>query len=106
MNLRQTIKRVLREETKKSLTPIIQSLLNYYVEDYKDILCKVEVTPPNQDDENQNPIATFYLVAHKGGYSETIDRIQKRVIKDAQNFVINFAGEEFQELIKYVNSCE
>ena len=57
MNLRQTIKRVLREETKKSLTPIIQSLLNYYVEDYKDILCKVEVTPPNQDDENQNPIS-------------------------------------------------
>ena len=106
MNLRQTIKKVLREETEQGLTSVMQSLLDYYVKDYKDVVCKVEVTSPNQDDENQNPIATFYLIAHKGGYSETINRIQKRVAKDAQDFVVNFTGEEFQLLAKYVNSCE
>ncbi len=48
MNLRENIKRVLREESKRDLTSVIQLLLDNFVDDHKDIICKVEVKHPDK----------------------------------------------------------
>jgi hypothetical protein len=48
MNLRDTIKKILKEEIKKDLSPIIENLLNdTIVKDNNDIICKVEVRHPS-----------------------------------------------------------
>jgi hypothetical protein len=45
MNLKESIRRILREESTKDLSPIIQKLIDMrIVRYYGDILCKVEVS--------------------------------------------------------------
>ena len=47
MNLQDTIKRILKEESNKDITPVIQKLLDGFVDDHKDIICGVKVKHPS-----------------------------------------------------------
>jgi hypothetical protein len=46
MNLRETIRKILKEETEKDLSPIISKLLDRTIVNSNDNVCKIEVTAP------------------------------------------------------------
>lgn len=113
MNLRENIKRVLREESKRDLTSVMETLLDGFVDDHKDILCKVEVKHPDNrtklphsDNIYENYRATFYLIAHKGGYSVTRAQLMDNVMNEVWDLVYNYTGQKLDMFTKYVNSCE
>jgi hypothetical protein len=69
MNLRENIKRVLREESKKDLTSVMETLLEGFVNDHKDVICKVEVNHPEKrtkllysDNNYKNYRIDFYFI--------------------------------------------
>jgi hypothetical protein len=113
MNLRHDIKRILREETNKDLTSVIEMLLEGFVNDHKDILCKVEVKHPEkrtklqyQEYPYKNYRATFYLIAHKGGYSTTRAQLMDNVMNEVWDLVYNYTGQKLDMFTKHVKSCD
>ena len=113
MNLRHDIKRILREETNKDLTSVIEMLLEGFVNDHKDILCKVEVKHPDKrtklphsDNVYENYRATFYLIAHKGGYSTTRAQLMDNVMNEVWDLVYNYTGQKLDMFTKHVKSCD
>jgi hypothetical protein len=113
MKLIGTIKNILIEESKRDLTSVIQTLLDGFVNDHKDILCKVEVKHPDKrtklphsDDVYENYRATFYLIAHKGGYSSTRAQLMDNLMNKVWDLVYNYTGQKLDMFTKYVNSCD
>jgi hypothetical protein len=112
MKLIGTIKSILMEESKRDLTSVIKTLLDGFVNDHKDILCKVEVKHPDNrtqlphsDNNYENYRATFYLIAHKGGYSTTRALLMDNVMNEVWDLVYNYTGQRLDMFTKYVNSC-
>jgi hypothetical protein len=112
MKLIGTIKSILVEESKKDLTSVIETLLDGFVNDHKDILCKVEVKHPDKrtklphsDNVYENYRATFHLIAHKGGYSSTRAQLMDNVMNEVWDLVYNYTGQKLDMFTKYVNSC-
>ena len=100
------------EESKRDLTSVIETLLDGFVDDHKDILCKVEVKhpdnrtqPPHSDNNYENYRITFYLIAHKGGYSATRAQLMDDVMNEAWDLIYNYTGQRLDMFTKYVNSC-
>jgi hypothetical protein len=113
MKLIGTIKSILMEESKRDLTSVIQTLLDGFVNDHKDILCKVEVKHPDKrtklphsDNVYENYRATFHLIAHKGGYSSTRAQLMDNVMNEVWDLVYNYTGQKLDMFTKYVNSCD
>ena len=113
MKLIGTIKNILMEESKRDLTSVIQTLLDGFVYDHKDILCKVEVKSPDNrtklphsDNIYENYRITFYLIAHKGGYSATRAQLMDNVMNEVWDLVYNYTGQKLDMFTKYVNSCD
>lgn len=112
MKLIGTIKSILVEESKRDLTSVIKTLLDGFVNDHKDILCKVEVKHPDNrtqlphsDNNYENYRVTFYLIAHKGGYSTTRALLMDNVMNEVWDLVYNYTGQRLDMFTKYVNSC-
>jgi hypothetical protein len=112
MKLIGTIKSIVNEESKRDLTSVIETLLDGFVDDHKDILCKVEVKHPDKrtklphsDNNYENYRITFYLIAHKGGYSTTRDLLMDKVMNEAWDLIYNYTGQRLDMFTKYVNSC-
>ena len=113
MKLIGTIKSIVNEESKKDLTSVIQTLLEGFVDDHKDILCKVEVKHPDNrtqlphsDNNYENYRITFYLIAHKGGYSATRAQLMDDVMNEAWDLIYNYTGQRLDMFTKYINSCD
>jgi hypothetical protein len=113
MKLIGTIKNILMEESKRDLTSVIQTLLDGFVDDHKDILCKVEVTHPNKRIklpqhmyDHEHYAVHFYLIAHKGGYSATRAQLMDNVMNEVWDLVYNYTGQKLDMFTKYVNSCD
>jgi hypothetical protein len=118
MKLQETIRRILREEVKKDLTRVIQTLLDGFVNDHKDILCKVEVKHPNKrkklpysDNDYENYRATFYFISdfeNQGGWN--ISHVSRRRYDDLMNtawdLVNNIIGVPLDMFTREVKSCE
>jgi len=116
MNLRHDIKRILREETNKDLTLVIEMLLEGFVNDHKDILCKVEVKHPDKrtklphsDNVYENYRVTFYLI---GGYgsdnwpaTQSVRRMFDDLMNEAWDLIYNYTGQKLDMFTKHVNSC-
>ena len=116
MNLRHDIKRILREETNKDLTPVMEMLLEGFVNDHKDILCKVEVKHPDkrtklphQEYTYKNYRATFYLI---GGYgssnwptTQSVLRKYDDLMNEAWELIHNYTGQALEMFSKHVKSC-
>jgi len=117
MNLRHDIKRILREETNKDLTLVMEMLLEEFVNDHKDILCKVEVKHPDKrtklphsDNVYENYRATFYLI---GGYgsdnwpaTQSVRRMFDDLMNEAWDLIYNYTGQKLDMFTKHVNSCD
>jgi len=117
MNLRHDIKRILREESNKDLTQVIETLLEGFVNDHKDILCKVEVNHPDkrvvrpyQEYPHKNYRATFYFI---GGYgSSNWPATQAVMVKfdklmnEAWELIYNYTGQTLEMFTKHVKSCD
>ena len=116
MNLRHNIKRILREETDKDFTSVIKMLLEGFVNDHKDILCKVEVKHPDkrtklphQEYTYKNYRATFYLI---GGYgssnwptTQSVLRKYDDLMNEAWELIHNYTGQALEMFSKHVKSC-
>jgi hypothetical protein len=116
MNLRHDIKRILREETNKDLTSVMEMLLEGFVNDHKDILCKVEVKHPDkrtklphQEYTYKNYRATFYLI---GGYgssnwptTQAVLRKYDDLMNEAWELIHNYTGQALEMFSKHVKSC-
>ena len=92
MNLRENIKRVLKEESNKDFTPVIKMLLEEFVDDHKDILCKVEVKHPDKrtklphsDNNYENYRVTFYLIGGYGSSNWPVTQGVRRVYDELMN---------------------
>jgi hypothetical protein len=117
MNLRHDIKRILREETNKDLTLVIEMLLEGFVNDHKDILCKVEVKHPDKrtklphsDNVYENYRVTFYLI---GGYgsdnwpaTQSVRRMFDDLMNEAWDLIYNYTGQKLDMFTKHVKSCD
>jgi hypothetical protein len=117
MNLRENIKRVLKEESNKDFTPVIKMLLEEFVDDHKDILCKVEVKHPDKrtklphsDNNYENYRVTFYLI---GGYGSSnwpvtqgVRRVYDELMNDAWDLIYNYTGVKLDMFTREVENCE
>ena len=117
MNLRHDIKRILREETNKDLTSVIKTLLDGFVDDHKDIICKVEVKHPDnrtklphQEYPYNNYRVDFYLI---GGYgsdnwpvTQSVRRELDNLMNEAWDLVHNYTGQKLEMFTKHVKSCD
>jgi hypothetical protein len=117
MNLRHDIKRILREESNKDLTQVIQTLLDDFVDDHKNVLCKAEVKHPDKrtklphsDNVYENYRATFYLI---GGYKSdnwlatlSVRRAFDDLMNEAWDLVYNYTGKPLDMFTKYVDNCD
>lgn len=116
MNLQTTIRRILREESKKDLSPIIEKLLNGLVKYNQDIICGVKVTHPSNrvklpehmyEHEHYNVEITFI-----GGYgtdfwSQT-QAVQSRYIDlqhETWNTVYDYMGISVGLSSKFIKEC-
>ena len=117
MNLKENIQRILREETNKDLTLVIEMLLEGFVNDHKDILCKVEVKHPDKrtklphsDNVYENYRVTFYLI---GGYgsdnwpaTQSVRRMFDDLMNEAWDLIYNYTGQKLDMFTKHVKSCD
>lgn len=117
MNLRHDIKRILREETNKDLTSVIKTLLDGFVDDHKDIICKFEVKHPDnrtklphQEYPYNNYRVYFYLI---GGYgsdnwpvTQSVRRNLDGLMNEAWDLVHNYTGQKLEMFTKHVKSCD
>ena len=117
MNLRGNIKRILREETNKDLTPVIEMLLEGFVNDNKDILCKVEVKHPSKRTKlprQEYPYTRyridFYLIGGYGSDNWPVTQSVRRKLDDLMNeawdLVHDYTGQKLEMFTKHVKSCD
>ena len=105
------------EESKRDLTSVIQTLLDGFVNDNKDIICKVEVKHPDKrtkllysDNNYENYRATFYLI---GGYgssnwpaTQSVLRKFEELMNEAWDLIYNYTGQTLDMFIEHVKSCD
>jgi hypothetical protein len=117
MKLIGTIKSILVEESKKDLTSVIQTLLDGFVKDHKDVVCKVEVKHPDnrtklphQEYPYNNYRVDFYLI---GGYgsdnwpaTQSVRRMFDDLMNEAWDLVYNYTGQKLDMFTKHVKSCD
>jgi hypothetical protein len=112
MNLRHDIKRILREESNKDLTQVIQTLLDDFVDDHKNVLCKAEVKHPDKrtklphsDNNYENYRVTFYLIVGYWGDNLSFRRAFDDLMNEAWDLIYNYTGQKLDMFTKHVNSC-
>ena len=117
MKLIGTIKNILIEESKKDLTSVIQTLLDGFVKDHEDVVCKVEVKHPDnrtklphQEYPYNNYRVDFYLI---GGYgsdnwpaTQSVRRMFDDLMNEAWDLVYNYTGQKLDMFTKHVKSCD
>jgi hypothetical protein len=117
MKLIGTIKSILVEESKKDLTSVIQTLLDGFVKDHKDVVCKVEVKHPDnrtklphQEYPYNNYRVDFYLI---GGYgsdnwpaTQSVRRMFDDLMNEAWDLIYNYTGQKLEMFTKHVKSCD
>jgi hypothetical protein len=117
MKLIGTIKSILVEESKKDLTSVIQTLLDGFVKDHEDVVCKVEVKHPDnrtklphQEYPYNNYRVDFYLI---GGYgsdnwpaTQSVRRMFDDLMNEAWDLVYNYTGQKLEMFTKNVKSCD
>ena len=104
------------EESKRDLTSVIQTLLDGFVNDNKDIICKVEVKHPDKrtklphsDNNYENYRATFYFISdfeNQGGWNISSRRRYDDLMNEAWDLVYNYTGQTLDMFIKHVKSCD
>ena len=103
MKLQDTIRRILREQTKKDLSPILENLLNkLLVKHNKDILCGVEVV---QSVDGESYEVTFTFIVHRGKVSFYAKEKHESIMNEAWDLVYDFTNQTIVMKSKYVRTC-
>ena len=117
MELRENIIRVLREESKKDLTSVMETLLEGFVNDHKDVICGIKIKHPdvrtklpNQEFPNKHYEATFYFI---GGYgtkyfpkTQAVTRMYVDLMEEAWVLIYNYTEQSLDMFSTYMESCE
>ena len=117
INVRQLIKRIIKEETEQDLSPAIKELLERsVVPKYEDSICQILVVPPWK----RGPFVTKsnfeeyeIMVRVVGGvgskkWPETqfVHRERDKIVEDIWNTVYNYLGVPSSVFLRYVKSCK
>lgn len=116
MNLKETIIKVLKEEkSKRDLSYVIKELVQFIIEDNKDILCDIEVVPPWYIKTIDGHLSNMYKLTFIfiGGYdtkfwprSMAIRDKEAKIMNDTWDLVYNFLGESVHMYSKLIKNCE
>jgi hypothetical protein len=110
--VRQLIKRILREETRKDLSPIIKELLNTSIgPKYKRIICTFDAIPPWKTVTNSEDYQIMVSVIGGPGskrWPNTQDKVRERdaIVNDVWHTVYNFIGLSTDVFLRNVKSCD
>jgi hypothetical protein len=110
--VRQLIKRILREETRKDLSPVIKELLNTSIgPKYKRIICTFDAIPPWKTITNSEDYQIMVSVIGGPGskrWPNTQDKVRERdaIVNDVWHTVYNFIGLSTDVFLRNVKSCD
>jgi hypothetical protein len=113
--VRQLIKRILKEEREKDLSPLIKKLLNdSVVKDYKGTVCSVDVIAPwKRISVNPNHEEYEIRINIVGGIgsknwpqTQFVHRQRDKIIEDVWDTVYNYLGITSSIFTRNVNSCD
>jgi hypothetical protein len=111
--VRQLIKRILREEREKDLSPKIEKLLNDSVVPNHKLICKVEVKAPwklvgNNSTSDYQVVVTVIGGAGSKNWPMTqfVHGSRDKVVNDVWHTVYNFMGINTDVFLKTVKSCD
>ena len=110
--MRQLIKRILREETRKDLSPVIKELLNTSIgPKYKRIICTFDAIPPWKTVTNSEDYQIMVSVIGGPGskrWPNTQDKVRERdaIVNDVWHTVYNFIGLSTNVFLRNVKSCD
>lgn len=118
MNLQTTIRRILREESNKDLSPIMEKLLNkMLVKDNQDIICGVKVKHPDnrtklQDSDNKY-LSYRVDITFIGGVgtkfwpqTQAVQIKYENLLDEVWNMIYDFTGYGVDIFPKYIKECE
>jgi hypothetical protein len=108
MELKQTIKRVLREESDKDYTSFIKSILtNLFVADHKDEICKVDVVHPREEMNAFRPDYYNVIFYFKGLEFKFLPKshLKEELMNEAWDLIYNYTGERINMWSQYVKDC-
>ena len=115
--MRQLIKRILKEEREKDLSPLIKTLLNdSIVNNYKGIICNVDVVAPWK----RGPIGTHSdfkdyqvrvnviggLGSKRWPQTQSVYKERDKIVNDVWHTVYNFMGLSTDVFLRNVKSCD
>jgi hypothetical protein len=118
MNLQTTIRRILREESNKDLSPTMEKLLNtMLVKDNQDIICGVRVKHPDNRTKLQHqeyPYNNYRVdITFIGGYgtkffpqTQAVQIRYDNLIDELWDIIYNFTGHGVDIFPKYIKECE
>ena len=111
--MRHLIKRILREETQKDLSPLIKKLLDDSVVPNHKLICKVEVKAPwnlvgNNSTSDYQVVVTVIGGAGSKNWPMTqfVHGSRDKVVHDVWHTVYNFMGIDTDVFLKTVKSCD
>jgi hypothetical protein len=108
MNLRHDIKRILREETTKDYTSLIETILtNLFVADHKDEVCRVKVVHPREQMQLHRPEQYSVIFYFKGFEFKFLPKsdLKEELMNEAWDLIYNYTGQRISMFSKYVKSC-
>jgi hypothetical protein len=115
--VRELIKRILKEEREKDLSPLIKTLLNdSIVNNYKGIICNVDVVAPWK----RGPIGTHSdfkdyqvrvnviggLGSKRWPQTQSVYKERDKIVNDVWHTVYNFMGLSTDVFLRNVKSCD
>ena len=108
MNLRHDIKRILREETTKDYTSLIETILtDLFVTSHKDEVCKVEVVHPREQMQLHRPEQYSVIFYFKGFEFKFLPKsdLKEELMNEAWDLIYNYTGQRISMFSKYVKDC-
>jgi hypothetical protein len=117
IDVRQLIKRILKEEREKDLSPAIKELLNTSIgPNYKKMICTFDVVPPWKTVPSNVPSKSKdyqIMVSVIGGpgsknwpMTQHLVKIRDKIVNDVWHTVYNFMGLSTDVFLRSVKSCD
>jgi hypothetical protein len=108
MDLKDTIKRILKEESNKDLTPVIETLLEGFVNDHKAEICGVKVVHPREKMQLHRPEQYSVIFYFNGLEFKFLPKsnLKDELMNEAWGLVYDYIGQKISMWSIYVTSCE
>jgi hypothetical protein len=108
MSLRQHITKILKEETNKDYSSLIEKILNKtFVKNHKDIICELSVTRRGDSDEYY--VNVYYIGGYKSEYwprTQAIKQMYDDLSDDIWNMIYDYFGITVYIYVHYTDKCD